>query len=74
MNRRLEKRHKRQVARARERVKVSTPELRTPEQLKVLREANRSLVGHGSRPPAHYATTATGNALDSPGAKAEEAS
>jgi hypothetical protein len=37
----LLKRHKRQVARAKERVKVSEPDLRTPEQIKAAREASR---------------------------------
>ena len=55
MNKRLEKRHKRQVTRARERVKVSEADLRTPEQLRAVREANRALVGHGSLPLAPYA-------------------
>ena len=59
MNKRLEKRHKRQVTRARERVKVSAPDLRTAEELKALREANRALVGHGSRIPAPYSTPQT---------------
>src|ERR1017187_7537851 len=39
MNKRIEKRHKRQVARARERVRLSEPDLRTPEQVKAAREA-----------------------------------
>jgi hypothetical protein len=59
MNKRLEKRHKRQVARARERLKTSAPDLRTPEQLKALREANRALVGHGASPLAPYASAQT---------------
>jgi hypothetical protein len=59
VNKRLEKRHKRQVARARERVKVSAPDLRTPEQLRAVREASRALVGHGSIPLAPYAATHT---------------
>jgi hypothetical protein len=59
MNKRLEKRHKRQVTRARERVKVSAPDLRTPEQLKAVREASRALVGHGSVAPAPYAVPQT---------------
>jgi hypothetical protein len=35
---RLLKRHKRQVLRAKERVRISEPDLRTPEQLKAARE------------------------------------
>jgi hypothetical protein len=41
MDKRLAKRHKRQVSRARERVKVSEPDLRTPEEIKAAREASR---------------------------------
>lgn len=41
MDKRLAKRHKRQVARAREHVKLSEPDLRTPEQIKAAREASR---------------------------------
>lgn len=58
MNKRLEKRHKRKVARAREQVTVSQPDVRTPEQVQAAREASRS-VNRGSdlRPP--YSTTPT---------------
>lgn len=41
MDKRLLKRHKRQVARAREHVKLSEPDVRTPEQIKADREASR---------------------------------
>jgi hypothetical protein len=41
MDKRLAKRHKRQVSRARQRVQVSEPDLRTPEQIKAAREASR---------------------------------
>jgi hypothetical protein len=46
MNKRLEKRHKRQVLRAKQNVKVSEPDLRTPEQMTAAREVSRSV---GSR-------------------------
>jgi len=42
LNKRLLKRHKRQVARAKEHVKLSEPDLRTPEQITAAREAGRS--------------------------------
>ena len=45
-NQRLAKRHKRKVARAKENVKVSEPDLRTPEQIKEAREASRPVAGH----------------------------
>lgn len=47
MNKRLEKRHKRQVTRARERVRLSEPDVRTPEQIRAAREASRG-VGRNS--------------------------
>ena len=46
MDKRLLKRHKRQVARARQHLKVSEPDLRTPEQISAAREVSRSV---GSR-------------------------
>ena len=46
MNKRLLKRHKRQVARAKDRGKLSEPDLRTPEQLTAAREARgRAVAG-----------------------------
>lgn len=41
MDKRLEKRHKRQVARAKKHVKLSEPDVRTPEQIQAAREASR---------------------------------
>jgi hypothetical protein len=41
MDKRLAKRHKRQVARAKEHVKLSEPDVRTPEQIEAAREASR---------------------------------
>jgi len=43
MDKRLLKRHKRQVSRARQNVKVSEPDLRTPEQVTAAREISRSV-------------------------------
>ena len=48
MDKRLAKRHKRQVARAKERVKLSEPDLRTPEEIKAAREASRPDAAHSS--------------------------
>jgi hypothetical protein len=56
MNKRLLKRHKRQVARAKERVKVSEPDLRTPEQLAAARETSRAIAGRRSDPHSLYST------------------
>ena len=58
MNKRLLKRHKRQVARARGRVRLSEPDLRTPEQLAAAREASRAPAGRRTDPRPHYATPA----------------
>lgn len=41
MDKRLAKRHKRQVSRAKERVSLSEPDVRTPEQLRAARDASR---------------------------------
>ena len=41
MDKRLAKRHKRQVARAKEKAKVSEPDVRTPEEIAAAREAGK---------------------------------
>jgi hypothetical protein len=41
MDKRLAKRHKRQVARAREKVRVSEPDVRTPEQIAAAKALSR---------------------------------
>jgi hypothetical protein len=41
MDKRLAKRHKRQVARAKEHIKLSEPDVRTPEQIAAAKEASR---------------------------------
>ena len=59
MNKRLEKRHKRQVARARNSVKESSPpDLRTHEQVSAAREASRSVSGPRDALREPYAVTA----------------
>jgi len=54
INKILVKRHKRQVARAKERVRLSEPDLRTPEQLAVAREASRAVSNARSSLHANY--------------------
>ena len=69
MNRKLLKRHKRQVARAKERVKVSEPDVRTPEQVAAAREASRAVSRLRNERHANYFTPSinhTGRAEDSP--------
>jgi len=56
MNKRLLKRHKRQVARAKERVRLSEPDLRTPEQLTAAREASRAVASRRTDSRPHYST------------------
>jgi len=58
MDKRLAKRHKRQVSRARERVKISEPDLRTPEQIKAAREASRPDMARSSEANAGKSTPA----------------
>src|ERR1700686_4917198 len=50
MDKRLAKRHKRQVERAKEKVKVSEPDVRTPEQIEAAREASRPDLSRGNSP------------------------
>jgi hypothetical protein len=42
MDKRLAKRHKRQVTRARQRVRISEPDVRTQEQILAAREASKA--------------------------------
>ncbi len=56
MNKRLLKRHKRQVSRAKGQVRLSEPDLRTPEQIKAAREASRPGGSRRKGPNAYYAT------------------
>jgi len=57
MNKRLEKRHKRQVARAGERVKLSQPDVRTPEQVKAARESSQGMTGGNKSAREFYSAT-----------------
>ena len=56
MDSRLQKRHKRQVARAKKRVKLSEPDLRTPEQVAAAREASRAVASRHTGPRAPYSS------------------
>jgi hypothetical protein len=46
MDKRLAKRHKRQVARAKINSKESEPDVRTPEQIQAARDASQAVSGH----------------------------
>ena len=65
MNKRLDKLHKRKVARAKEQAqsKASQPDVRTPEQLLAAQAASKPAGGFGKGPQTHYAKpTARNNA------------
>jgi hypothetical protein len=71
MNKRLLKRHKREFSRATNPGKLSEPDLRTPEQLMVAREASRAVEGRQSDrrpfcavPIANHTRAASGGAAD----------
>ncbi len=63
MNKRLEKRHKRQVSRARSRVKLSEPDVRTAEQIAAAREASRAAAVLRNNTHANYATPSPSHAV-----------
>ncbi len=58
MDKRLAKRHKRQVSRAKSRIKVSEPDLRTPEEIKAAREASQAVAERRTDARPHYSTPA----------------
>jgi hypothetical protein len=66
MNKRLDKRHKRQVSRARARVKLSEPDVRTPEQIAAAREASRAVSVLRNDPHANYAAASPSHAVAAP--------
>ena len=69
MDKRLAKRHKRQVSRAKDQIRLSEPDVRTPEQLKAARETSRAVTGFHNDPQAHYSNqpirNSTGPAAES---------
>jgi hypothetical protein len=69
MDKRILKRHKRQVSRAKARVRLSEPDLRTPEQIKAAREASRPAGNRRDGPHPNYSMpsirTHAGSARDS---------
>lgn len=50
MDKRLAKRHKRQVERAKEKIKISEPDLRTHEQIEAARAASRPDLNRDNNP------------------------
>jgi len=53
MNKRVTKRQKREVSRAKARVRVSEPDVRTPEQIRAAREASQPAGGWRNGPNSH---------------------
>ena len=70
MDKRLQKRHKRQVARAKANVKLSEPDMRTPEQVKADREASRPKTGlmHDAKTSGTPRPSAGGHSMSRGGA------
>ena len=59
MNKRLLKRHKRQVSRAKERIRLSEPDLRPPEQIRAARETSRAATDRRTGAHPRYTTRPT---------------
>jgi hypothetical protein len=56
MDKRLAKRHQRQVSRAKQNVKLSEPDVRTPEQITAAKEASRFDPSRDGKPKASGST------------------
>jgi len=65
MDKRILKRHKRQVSRAKARIRLSEPDLRTPEQLRAARAASRPGGNRRDGPHAHYSMPSIRNRASS---------
>ena len=61
MIKRLLKRHKRQVSRAKAKIRLSEPDLRTPEQVSAAREASRPAGLRRNEPAPLYSARPGGN-------------
>lgn len=61
MDKRLEKRHKRQVARAKQKVKISEPDVRTHEEIEAAREASRPTGSSSGNPKLSGSTRSLRN-------------
>jgi hypothetical protein len=57
MNKRLEKKHKRHVSRAKENKQTSQPDVRSHEQIEAARQASRSVNAAGNRGTRSALTT-----------------
>ena len=70
MTKQLEKRHRRKVARAKAQVKLSEPDLRTPEQIQEARQASRATWNTGGARRANPAAPAFLNSRAAPAGSA----
>jgi hypothetical protein len=61
MDKRIEKRHKREVLRKKNKAKQTEPDVRTPEEIKAAREASRPAQGWHKDPHANYSKPARRN-------------
>ena len=68
---RLLKRQKRKVARAKENITVSEPDVRTPEQIEAARQASRPAGGHAAGGQQFSATSFRGGKASGTGSAAK---
>ena len=61
MDKRLAKRHKRQVSRAKQQIRVSEPDVRTPEQVQAAQEASRPVNARRNGVQANYSSPSVRN-------------
>ena len=66
MNKRLLKRHQRQVARAKDTIRLSEPDVRTPEQVRAAREASRAATHRRTGAHPRYSTSPTQSHSEAP--------
>lgn len=74
MNKRLLKRHKRQVAREKDRSRQTEPDLRTPEEIRAAKEASRPVGGWGAGSKLFYSRPSPGrvaNPVDNSASKTD---
>ena len=74
MNKRLLKRHKRQVAREKGRSRQTEPDLRTPEEIRAAKKASRPAGGWGAGSKSFYSRSSPGrvaNPVDNSASKTD---
>ena len=72
MTKRLVKRHKRQVARAKDRATTSEPDVRTPEQIQAAREMSRPAALRRNDALPRYPGQSAKNRVDRPPGTSEK--